>query len=172
MIYVDGASSGSSTPAAGSVTLAMQAPLAANSIVGNNTGSPATPIALPPAQINALLGAAVAITGGTIQGVVTKQTIVPYAVASRTLVAADRDAMATDTYATTVLVTLPQDSACTDIQIGHHGDEFNLGVGTVTFAAGTGVTMYPTGGIACPTGTGASWEKIAANTYAVVGRSA
>lgn len=40
---------------AGAVTLAKQAPLAANSIIGNNTGSSGTPIALSAAQTKALL---------------------------------------------------------------------------------------------------------------------
>jgi hypothetical protein len=44
-----------STPSAGSVTLAMMANLAANSIILNNTGSPATPIAGTPAQSVALI---------------------------------------------------------------------------------------------------------------------
>jgi hypothetical protein len=43
------------TIAAGSVTLAKQANLAANSIIGNNTGSAATPIALTAAQVKTLL---------------------------------------------------------------------------------------------------------------------
>ena len=54
--YVDGKpDAGSSTPSAGSVTLAMLANLAANSIIGNNTGSPATPIALTVANVKSLL---------------------------------------------------------------------------------------------------------------------
>jgi hypothetical protein len=41
------------------ITLARMANLAANSIIGNNTGSPATPIALTAAQTNTLLGCVV-----------------------------------------------------------------------------------------------------------------
>lgn len=46
------------TIAAGAVTLAKMANLAANSIIGNNTGSPATPIALTTAQVKTLLAIA------------------------------------------------------------------------------------------------------------------
>lgn len=49
---------------AAAVTLAKMADLAANSIIGNNTGSPATPIALTVAQVKTLLAYAVAdVTG-------------------------------------------------------------------------------------------------------------
>lgn len=50
--------------AAGAVTLAKQANLAANSIQGNNTGSPATPLALSVAQVKTLLALAVADVSG------------------------------------------------------------------------------------------------------------
>ena len=49
-------SSAATTIAAGAVTLGKMANLAANSIIGNNTGSPATPIALTVSQVNTLLG--------------------------------------------------------------------------------------------------------------------
>lgn len=48
----------------GTVTLAKQANLAANSIIGNNTGAGATPIALTPAQVKAMLAIASADVSG------------------------------------------------------------------------------------------------------------
>jgi len=64
--------------ASGAVTLGKMANLAANSIIGNNTGSSATPIALTATQVKTLLGLGtiatqdasnVTITGGTVNGV-------------------------------------------------------------------------------------------------------
>ena len=54
---VTGSGKGSfaTTIAAGAVSLAMMTNLAANSIIGNNTGSPATPIALTVANVKSLL---------------------------------------------------------------------------------------------------------------------
>ncbi len=59
------AGSAATTIAAGSVTLAKQANLAANSVQCNNTGSPATPIACTVAQTNTLLGLSQTLTGTT-----------------------------------------------------------------------------------------------------------
>lgn len=66
------------TIAAGAVSLAKMANLAANSILGNNTGSAATPIALTAAQVKTLLAIAAAdvsgvlpLTGGTLTGALT-----------------------------------------------------------------------------------------------------
>lgn len=55
---------------AGVVTLAKQADLAANSIVGNNTGAPATPMALTASQAKTLL----AIAAGDVSGLGTLAT--------------------------------------------------------------------------------------------------
>lgn len=55
----------------GSVTLAKMAALAANSVIGNNTGSPATPVALTQAQATALLNAFTGDSGsGGVKGLV------------------------------------------------------------------------------------------------------
>lgn len=60
---------GSAAPtviAAGAVSLAKMANLAANSIIGNNTGSPATPLALTIAQVTAMLNIATTALKGLV----------------------------------------------------------------------------------------------------------
>jgi len=69
-VTASGTGSVAATIASGAVTLAKQANLAANSIVGNNTGSPATPIALTTAQVKTLL----AIAAGDVSGLGTLAT--------------------------------------------------------------------------------------------------
>lgn len=61
-----GAGTLSTTIAAGAVTLGKMADLAANSIIGNNTGSPTSPIALSPSDVKTLL----AITESDVTGLV------------------------------------------------------------------------------------------------------
>lgn len=55
---------GALTIAAGAVTLAKMANLAANSVIGNNTGAGATPIALTQAQLTAMVNAFTATLSG------------------------------------------------------------------------------------------------------------
>lgn len=56
------------TIAAGAVTLAKMASLSANSIIGNNTGSSATPIALSQAQVTAMLNTFTTTLQGVVPG--------------------------------------------------------------------------------------------------------
>lgn len=62
-VTASGPGSVAATIANGAVSLAKMANLAANSIIGNNTGSPATPIALTATQATAMLNAFVGDSG-------------------------------------------------------------------------------------------------------------
>lgn len=62
-VTASGTGSVTATIAAAAVTLAKMANLAANSIIGNNTGSPATPIALTGTQVTAMLDVMVGDSG-------------------------------------------------------------------------------------------------------------
>jgi len=66
------AGSSATTIAAAAVTLAKMANLAANSIIGNNTGSAATPVALTASQVKTLLAIGAAdVAAGTFTGAFT-----------------------------------------------------------------------------------------------------
>lgn len=65
-VVASGGASSVATIQPGVVTLAKMANLAANSIIGNNTGSPATPLALTAAQVTAFLNVATTALKGLI----------------------------------------------------------------------------------------------------------
>lgn len=76
-VTASGPGSVTATIAAGAVSLAKMANLAANSIIGNNTGSPATPIALTAAQVGTLLalpGNATALKAPTVTSLTANGT--------------------------------------------------------------------------------------------------
>ena len=98
------------------------------------------------------------------------RSINQYAVASRTLVVGDVDAVAQDAYATAITVTLPSDSAVPGILVGHSGEGNVTGAGIVALAPGSGASI-PNQTLARRVATGGTWfwRKIAANTYWIGG---
>lgn len=67
-VAASGPGSASATIQAGAVSLAKMANLAANSIIGNNTGSPATPLALTATQVTAFLNQFTTTLQGVVPG--------------------------------------------------------------------------------------------------------
>jgi hypothetical protein len=86
-----------------------------------------------------------------------------------TIVLADSGALVTLNNASPVTVTLPQDSSVA-IPVGERVDFAGIGVGLVTFAAGTGATVNGTPSLVTRARySAATAVKIAANTWLLVG---
>jgi hypothetical protein len=99
------AGSYATTITAGAVTLAKMANLNANSIIGNNTGAGAAPIALTPAQVKTLLAIAAADVSG-LGALATAATVNLTTQASGTLQAAQEPAHSGDVTNTAGSLTL------------------------------------------------------------------
>lgn len=86
-----------------------------------------------------------------------------------TIVLGDDGKLVTLSNASAVTVTLPQDSSVA-IAVGHRIDFAGIGVGLVTFAAGTGATVNGTPSLVTRARYSAATAiKIAANTWLLVG---
>ena len=153
------------TIAAGAVSLAKMANLAANSVIGNNTGSPATPVALTQLQLTAMInpftsslsGAASASGGGTANFLRADNAwAIPngnYAISSNFNFPAQTPggSLSSGVAATATLTPCPQGLAGTDV--GHFiyisggtgtPEAVAITGGTCTSGAGTGsVTFTP-----------------------------
>jgi len=86
-----------------------------------------------------------------------------------TIAAADRGKLVTQSNASAITTTFPQDSADTGIQIGSWGEIMQIGAGQVTCAAGAGATVQPTTKKCRAQWSRLFWQKTAANTYVLSG---
>jgi hypothetical protein len=156
----------SATVANGTITLAKLAPLAANSILGNNTGSSATPLALTAAQIAAMLPAVIGDSGsGGTKG------LVPAPAAGDT--AAGKFLSAAGSYAVPPGAGL-SDGDKGDVTVSSFGSVWTIDTGVITLAklaplAANSILGNNTGSPATPLAL--TTAQIAAMLPAVIGDS-
>jgi hypothetical protein len=125
------------------VSLSKMANLAANSIIGNNTGSAATPIALTASQVKTLLSL---VVGTDVQAYSTKlaaiaaNTVTTDSSTARTAALADADTFIRFTSSSAVTFTIPPNSSV-EFPVGTQIEFSQSGSGAVSVAAGAGVTI-------------------------------
>lgn len=136
-VTASGSGSVAASISSGAVTLGQMANLASNSIIGNNTGSAATPIALTAAQVQALIGPITVAHGGTgLATITTGNLLIGAGTSNPTLLAPGTPGFGVisngTTWAsaaiTTVGVVTTGTWAATNIGVNHGG----TGLGTLT----------------------------------------
>jgi hypothetical protein len=130
-------------------------PVAANTIRGNNTGSPASGMDLTVYQVQGMLRRPIVASTGT--------TFAP-------VVATHENVMVTMSNASAQTITLPSD-ATSNFAIGAETDYLWLGVGQPAFVAGGGATVNSEAGMLKIRAryTAITAKKIAANTWVLLG---